>query len=695
MSEPVSIEQSNAAVDMKKIKKKKKKKKRKKEKKLDADPTGTHTGEEAGVRTVEGSDNQNSNGPTDAEDIFNNYHCADAGMLDSSHIPAPTGQSSSDEEEKKPSPDVFESSSFPLEIPDDSPSTKIKPDDEPSVTRIGSEEFPLQNLASAFDSAVVGDEKGETTPEAESNNTKFAVINSNSVREESNEWEQKNTKVVQGVKLAKQRSLEAIQKEREAEAQREAQVYKRREEVQRRTQDLDAKLRPHAATYKRRNVPTIAELRAVAKKEEKPKFFATFGKRTKAEMIAKRERELMYGDNGTSISGDISMTQSVYDDNISSSVISAAKDMQASSSSTSSAIRKVSPLKVQKKKNHQLSMLTGSLPEPPPGPPLQDSDTIVINVGGTDFTTLVRTLCKYRSSILCRYCKGKEKPVYTATGALFFDADPDCFDYILRFYRTGKTFISKDDKMYPMVVNAAEYFGVRQYMFPAPKKKIQDKPQDVKKNEQGSLNAGKGMHKGYSFGTGRRLDEKAVGGSHEISPVKRKKTKTYNFKFNVMGLSDQVTFTVPKYSKLILVGAEGFGRLMVDVLDNSKRYQLRGGILYDSNLYFWKNGAKVTFNSISANDESIESENGDNVSLANTFPGGFQYHIYLAKPNADAEALKMINVGLELYVKSIHNNIRGEETTSPFKLPAMKESKSLPLIEGRNTKVEGIRTGFF
>ena len=62
--------------------------------------------------------------------------------------------------------------------------------------------------------------------------------------------------------------------------------------------------------------------------------------------------------------------------------------------------------------------------------------------------------------------------------------------------------------------------------------------------------------------------------------------------------------------------------------------QITGAIVYDSNLYFW-----------------LKPE--PNINFELTFPGGYQYNIYLAKPMVNEEALRTIKVEIECAIKPV------------------------------------------
>lgn len=74
----------------------------------------------------------------------------------------------------------------------------------------------------------------------------------------------------------------------------------------------------------------------------------------------------------------------------------------------------------------------------------------------------------------------------------------------------------------------------------------------------------------------------------------------------------------------------------MDVISERGIRQITGAVVYDSNLYFW-----------------VKPE--PNINFELSFPGGYQYNIYLAKPMVNEDALKKIKVEIECAIKPVKN----------------------------------------
>ena len=142
--------------------------------------------------------------------------------------------------------------------------------------------------------------------------------------------------------------------------------------------------------------------------------------------------------------------------------------------------------------------------------------------------------------------------------------------------------------------------------------------------------------KGYSFGTHYRLMplKNQINKTQQYINRKRFDTKLYKFHFNNYGFSDRLVFTTPVKSEFTIYRIKGLGRLMMDVMSERGIRQITGAIVYDSNLYFW-----------------LKPE--PNINFELTFPGGYQYNIYLAKPMVNEEALRTIKVEIECAIKPV------------------------------------------
>ena len=519
--------------------------------------------------------------------------------------------------------------------------------------KIASEEFPL---ASAIDSAVAGQidcQKVEILNSGSNEENNF--LGSSSRSKLPTKLEEKTDAVFQGVKKAAERSKLSLQRARIQRGRIKRIEDQRKQEIILRKQLLDQKLRQ---LYKRRNLPTDLEERRDGKptKQRNSCFLAALGGGNQNEII-KSDRDILLQSNKTKETLQISSS-----DVISTSVKNAAFEISSSAEIQFPLISEDVPI------------LAGSLPEPQKNN--VEGNIILLDVGGREFSTLKKTVQKYRSALIDRHIRGEEQSTWTANGALFFDADPDCFDIILHWYRSGQVRVKNTNDFYQKLLFTADFFLVRHLMFPRKPKEF-----DCGLAKQTSQVSG---GKGFSFGTQKRFNEYSNVNSSPLA-IPRGEGKSYKFSFNNLGFSSVAKFTVPKKSNLHILKVSGFGRLLVDVHVKGK-YSVKGAVLYDSNLYFWKQGADVSF------------------AASHVFPGGYKYEIFLAKPNADSITLRLINVKIETKIIPLYSTEeqprlfkRGEasvETSSSKSgLERSTTTPRLPIIDERhNLKV---RTGFF
>lgn len=89
-------------------------------------------------------------------------------------------------------------------------------------------------------------------------------------------------------------------------------------------------------------------------------------------------------------------------------------------------------------------------------------EILTINVGGTKYTTFMKTLTKYKESKLAKLCTDAQGDPRDAEGNLFIDRDGDLFKYVLRFLQTGKLNLPERFSDTDALAVEASYYGLEQ-----------------------------------------------------------------------------------------------------------------------------------------------------------------------------------------------------------------------------------------
>jgi hypothetical protein len=94
---------------------------------------------------------------------------------------------------------------------------------------------------------------------------------------------------------------------------------------------------------------------------------------------------------------------------------------------------------------------------------IEDS-VIELNVGGTHFTTLRSTLCKYEHSFLEAMFSGRHPSHKDSSGRYVIDRDGQCFSYILNFLRSEQLILPDSESQRKQLQLDIEYYGLTKYI---------------------------------------------------------------------------------------------------------------------------------------------------------------------------------------------------------------------------------------
>lgn len=87
---------------------------------------------------------------------------------------------------------------------------------------------------------------------------------------------------------------------------------------------------------------------------------------------------------------------------------------------------------------------------------------VTLNVGGTKYTTSLRTLVNHPDSMLGRMFSADSLPSNTdEKGRIFIDANGEMFKYILDFLRRNELLLPDDFKQFDLLFAEARYFQIK------------------------------------------------------------------------------------------------------------------------------------------------------------------------------------------------------------------------------------------
>eukprot|EP01083_Nonionella_stella_P308846 1091469_1 len=77
---------------------------------------------------------------------------------------------------------------------------------------------------------------------------------------------------------------------------------------------------------------------------------------------------------------------------------------------------------------------------------MHSGEPVTLNVGGVKYQTSLRTLTRYRDTVLSKMFEGKFSLKPSNDGSYFMDRDGTYFGMILNYLRTGKIIIPETDR---------------------------------------------------------------------------------------------------------------------------------------------------------------------------------------------------------------------------------------------------------
>ena len=89
-----------------------------------------------------------------------------------------------------------------------------------------------------------------------------------------------------------------------------------------------------------------------------------------------------------------------------------------------------------------------------------DGSTVILNVGGTLYTTTQHTLSKFPDSMLGAMVSGQFPSTVDSNGNYFIDRDGEIFRYILNFLRSSRLALPSDFKDYDLLMIEADFFQI-------------------------------------------------------------------------------------------------------------------------------------------------------------------------------------------------------------------------------------------
>jgi len=86
---------------------------------------------------------------------------------------------------------------------------------------------------------------------------------------------------------------------------------------------------------------------------------------------------------------------------------------------------------------------------------------IVLNIGGTKFTTSRRTLTNIPDSMLSIMFSGRHPLTPDSDGSYFIDRSPKHFDTILNYYRDGEVYLPNENQILTEILKEAKYYSIK------------------------------------------------------------------------------------------------------------------------------------------------------------------------------------------------------------------------------------------